>query len=743
MVRRNTKRIVGTTRRAPWARGAVASALAATLALSGCTVAASDTDDADTAGSSTEGAASSEEEVDWASLIDIAGMDFSYSDRDKDATYDEASATKIALAGQSASVEGDGASAEGATVTISAAGTYVLSGELSAGSVVVDAAKEDKVQLVLDGVSIRNETGPALNIQQADKVFVTLAADTQNALADGASYTLEEGEDEPNATLYSKDDLTINGTGALTVEGNYRHGVNSKDDLVITGGAVTVTAKEDALRGKDCVKVADGSFALTAGGDGVKSSNDEDPTRGFVSIDGGTFAVEAGDEGFQAATYLRLAGGEAQVKAADHALRSDIEATLIDGVYTVEAGGKGMNAETKFTQDGGTLTVTGCDEGIEAQEVIVNDGVVDITASDDGINAAKAERASNDNETAETTGDAQDATAASGNSDGAGAADVAAESGDASGADGDAQRTEGQDGQTPPELPEGQDGQTPPDLPEGAQPGDGQTPPELPEGVDPGQQPEGQDGQAPEPPAGQQGERPEMPEGMEPGQRPEGDGQGGPGGMPGGAGGPVADNASEQCLIQINGGTVSVDAGGDGLDSNGYVEVTGGTVLANGSAGGGDSALDYEYGATITGGTVLLAGSTGMAETFSEGSTQPFALVEVAGSANSTLVLTDEAGQELASYTVPKAFQCVVVSAPALTEGATGALTVDGATTDFTVSTTPTGGMGAMGGRGGGPRGERPDGDSASEANGSQDGTSEAPQQGGAGQASPQAEVTA
>ncbi len=731
MVRRNMKRMTGPTRRALWARVAVASALAATLALSGCTVAAYDSDDADTAASSTEGAATSEEEVDWASLIDIAGMDFSYSDRDKDATYDEASATKIALAGQSASVEGDGASAEGATVTISAAGTYVLTGELSAGSVVVNASKEDKVQLVLDGASIRNETGPALNIQQADKVFVTLAADTQNALADGASYALEEGEDEPNAALYSKDDLTINGTGALTVEGNYRHGVNSKDDLVITGGAVTVTAKEDALLGKDCVKVADGSFALTAGGDGVKSSNDEDPTRGFVSIDGGAFAVEAGDEGFQAATYLRLAGGEAQVKAADHALRSDIEAALIDGVYTVEAGGKGMNAETKFTQDGGALTVTGCDEGIEAQEVIINDGVVDITASDDGINAAKAERASNDNETAETAGDAQDATAASGTSDGAGTADGATGSGDASGADGDAQRTEGQDGQTPPELPEG------------AQPGEGQTPPELPEGVDPGQRPEGQEGQAPEPPAGQQGERPEMPEGMEPGQRPEGDGQGGPGGMRGGAGGPVADNASEQCLIQINGGSVSIDAGGDGLDSNGYVEVTGGTVLANGSAGGGDSALDYEYGATITGGTVLLAGSTGMAETFSEGSTQPFALVEVAGSANSTLVLTDEAGQELASYTVPKAFQCVVVSAPALTEGATGALTVDGATTDFTVSTTPTGGMGAMGGRGGGPHGERPDGNSASEANGSQDGTSEAPQQRGAGQASPQAEVTA
>lgn len=742
MVRRNMKRTARATRRTRWARGAVASALAATLALSGCTVAGSDADDVDATGQPTNAAGSGEEEVDWASLIDIEGMDFSYSDRDKDAAYDEVSATKVALTGQSASVEGDGAVAEGGTVTISAAGTYVLSGELSAGSVVVSAAKEDKVQLVLKGASIRNETGPALNIQQADKVFVTLAADTQNVLADGASYALEEGEDEPNAALYSKEDLTINGSGALTVEGNYRHGVNSKDDLVITGGAITVAAKEDALRGKDCVKVADGSFALTAGGDGVKSSNDEDPARGFVSIDGGTFAIEAGDEGFQAATYLRLAGGEAQVKAADHALRSDIEAAMTDGSFTVEAGGKGMNAETKFTLDGGALTVTGCDEGIEAQEVIINDGVLDIVASDDGINAAKAERASNDNETVEA-GTAQEDSVASGDSEEAGSADGGAGGSGASGADGDAQRPEGQDGQAP-EPPSGQQGERP-ELPEGADTGDGQAPPELPEGVEPGRHPEGQDGQTFEPPAGRQGERPDRPEGAEPGQRPEGDGRGGPGGAPGGAGGPMANNASEQCLIQINGGTVSIDAGGDGLDSNGYVEVTGGTVLANGSAGGGDSALDYEYGATITGGTVLLAGSTGMAETFSEGSTQPFALVAAAGEANSTLVLATEDGKELASYTVPKAFQCVVVSTPELAEGETGALVVDGTATDFTVSTTPSGGMGAMGGPGGGPRGERPDGNAGREAGGSQGGDALAAPQDRAGvsEAGPQAEVTA
>ena len=602
MLKLKTNEIMGAcvARRRAWGRGALAVALAGSLALAGCTGGTFE-EAAEGAGEKTgqgqsgqaqgdNGATGATDAVDWASLIDIPGMDFAYSDRDRDASYDEAAATKIALTGQGATVSGEGAAVEGSTVIITAAGTYVVSGELTAGSLTVNAGDADKVQIVLSGASIRNEAGPALNIQQADKVFVTLAAGSQNTLADGASYTLAEGEDEPNAALYSKADLTINGTGALTVEGNYRHGVNSKDDLVVTGGAITVTAKEDGLRGKDCVKVADGSFAITAGGDGVKSNNDEDPTRGFVSIDGGTFAVEAGDEGFQAATYLRLAGGDAQIKAADHVLRSDVEAAMSGGTYVVEAGGKGMNPETKFTMDGGTFTVAGCEEGIEAQEVIVNDGELNITASDDGINAAVAERS---DETAEAA---------------------------------------------------------------------------------------------------------------------------------------VATNASEDCLIQINGGMVTVDAGGDGLDSNGYVEVNGGVVLASGSAGGGDSALDYEYGAKITGGAVILAGATGMAETFTEG-TQPFAMVAAEGAAGTNLAVTDEAGTVLVSYTVPKAFQCAVVSAPGLTEGATGKVIVGGTVTgadsagyatgaaveggttvDFTASTTPSNEVGRMGGgdgsrRGGGPRG--------------------------------------
>lgn len=707
-------------RRRAWGCGALAVALAGSLALAGCTGGTFE-EAAEGAGEKSEqgqsgraqgdsGATGTTDGVDWASLIDIPGMDFEYSDRDKDASCDVASATSIALSGQGATVSGEGAAVEGATVTISAAGTYVVTGELAAGSLVVNAGDQDKVQIVLSGASIRNEAGPALNIQQADKVFVTLADGTQNTLADGASYELAEGEDEPNAALYSKADLTINGTGALSVEGNYRHGVNSKDDLVVTGGAIAVVAKEDGLRGKDCVKVADGSFAITAGGDGVKSSNDEDPTRGFVSIDGGTFTVEAGDEGFQAATYLRLAGGDAQIKAADHALRSDVEAAMIGGTYVVEAGGKGMNPETKFTMDGGTFTVTGCEEGIEAQEVIVNNGELNITASDDGINAAVAERDSND-ATIDASGDAgstvgQDDHAGDQGGEGQGDGGQGADAQNGRGG----QRSELPDGAESDQAPEpqtGQNGDSAMPEPPAGQNGDDAMP-EPPAGFGPqnGERPERpedmEEGQMPQRPEGAEGERPELPEGVEPGQVPDGEQGGGFGARDGrgGAGGPMGANASEDCLIQINGGVVTINAGGDAVDSNGYVEVTGGE-LVGASSGTGDSALDYEYGATVTGGTVILAGGAGMAETFSEGSTQPFALVSLNGSANTELSVESESGEVLARCTVPVSFQCVTLSVPGLAEGATGKLVAGDATTDFTASTTPSGGMGAMGAPGG------------------------------------------
>lgn len=146
------------------------------------------------------------------------------------------------------------------------------------GQIIVDAGDSDKVQLVLDNASIHCSTGSAILVRNANKVKVTLAADSENELSDGTEYQTDD--DNPDAALFSKDDLVINGSGSLTVQGNYKHGIAGNDDLVITGGRLTVNSLSHALRGKDSVAILDGTFVLTSQKDGIQASNTEDSTKG-------------------------------------------------------------------------------------------------------------------------------------------------------------------------------------------------------------------------------------------------------------------------------------------------------------------------------------------------------------------------------------------------------------------------------------------------------------------------------
>ena len=463
------------------------------------------------------------------STVSNAGLeayDLEYSNRDLDASYDAAAATKIDLS----SAKGD--------VTIDAAGTYVLSGTMN-GCVIIDISEEEKVQVVLAGVTITNQTGQCIFVKQADKCFITLAEGTTNTLTDGASYALEDGEDEPNAALFSKEDLTINGTGALSIAANYRHGIKSKDDLVITGGTITINAVEDALNGKDCVKICGGTFTLNAGEDGIQASNDTDAGRGFVAIDGGTFAITAGDDGIHAETLLRIADGNVDIQKS----------------Y----------------------------EGLEGLEVRIDGGTVSAVSSDDGLNATNG----------------------SGNQMMGGLG--------------------GRGGQMT----------TPPDA-------------------------------------------------------------------AGAASTSAASNTAGMTpWIRINGGTIFVDAQGDGVDANGNVEMTGGVLLVSGPSNTGNGAFDYDGQATISGGTVIMAGAAGMLQSFS-GGTQAFGMAQVQGSAGQKLVLKDASGKAVAEMTAARAFQMVVVSYAGASEGATATLEVNGNATNVPLSTTATaGGMGGMGGMGG------------------------------------------
>ena len=668
-----------------FASGAVVMlALCAALLLEGC--AATSADAENSAASSTTVVSATSESTEYASFEDVAAdfdesaLDLDYSKRDLDASYDTSTATTIALSGSSAAVSGAGATAGDGVVTITAAGTYVVTGQMTDGQLLVAAGDDDKVQIVLSGAEIHNEDGPAIYVQNADKCFVTLADGTENTLTDGESYALEADSDEPYATLFSRCDLTLNGSGTLNVTAAYRHAVCSKDDLVVVSGTYNISAVEDGLRGRDCVKIRDGVFSIAAGGDGIKSNKDSKPTKGFVSIDGGTFDIQAGDDAVQAKTLVRVAGGTLNVAANDDAFHSDLEMHLLGGTLNVEAGDDAFHAETKLTVDDGTVDVASCYEGYEAEKIYVNGGETHIVASDDGVNASAADLSdSSDTDTVSSTLPNGDAPTAP---DGAAGGQPGGQGGQAANAGGAGQAA-------------GASGAAGSQQPGGAAQG-GQA----------------QGGSVPVPPDGS--------EAAANGGAPdnafaEGAGQVGAGGQGGGM-----TQGDENCLIQINGGYLVVDAAGDGIDSNGSVEVTGGVLLVAGPTSDGDGAFDYDLTATISGGTVLMVGSTGMAQNFTSG-TQAFAMTAASGSAGQTVAVVDGNSNVVASFTATKQFGVVLASSPAFSEGgeytlviggevaganadgyATSGTVVGGSETAITASCTASSGLGGLG-QGGSP----------------------------------------
>lgn len=241
-----------------------------------------------------------------AKLSDLVTLD----EEDSNTTWTADQSTEIALAGTSALVDGTGAESKDGSVTITAAGTYVLSGKLSDGQIVVNNQDEGSVHLVLNGVNITNSDSAAIDIKEAGKVIITLEDGTENSVSDGATYVYaDETTDEPSAAIFSKADLTINGTGKLSVSANYNDGITSKDDLKIMGGTIEIKAADDGIVGKDLVAVQDGNISITAEGDGMKSTNDTETDKGFIAIAAGTFDITAGNDGIQAETSLVIDGG--------------------------------------------------------------------------------------------------------------------------------------------------------------------------------------------------------------------------------------------------------------------------------------------------------------------------------------------------------------------------------------------------------------------------------------------------
>lgn len=333
--------------------------------------------------------------------------------------------------------QGNGATVGGNIVTITSAGVYSINGSLNDGQIVVDTQDTETVVLVLNGATITSTTSAPLYVRNAEKTIITLAEGSENYITDGTSYVFEDAEaDEPNAAIFSKDDLTINGSGSLTVNANYNNGIVSKDDLKIIGGSIKVNAVNDGIKGRDSIAVKDGTIIVNASGDGMQSNNDEDSEKGFVVIEGGTLNITATLDGIQAETDLLVSGGDititsgggsaessnvanwggrgmggnpnktdesakglkagvdititngvVQINSLDDAIHSDNNITINGGDLFLASSDDGLHADSTLTVNGGTLAITHSYEGLESATITINGGNIHIVASDDGINA--------------------------------------------------------------------------------------------------------------------------------------------------------------------------------------------------------------------------------------------------------------------------------------------------------------------------------------------------------------------
>ena len=548
-------------------------------------------DNADTTSESTdsENAMESASDINFDLELTESTIDTEFTDREKSGSYKALEAVKITLNKTTATVSGSGAKADGSTITITEEGVYVVSGTLEDGQIIVDASDSDKVQIVLDGVHINCETNAAIYVREADKVFITLAENSSNTLGGGNEYT-QIDDNTVDGVIFSKSDLVCNGTGSLTIEADYKHGIVSKDDLVITGGTYKIATADNGITAKDQIKILDGSFDIDAANSAVKAKNTDDTELGNIYIAGGIFTIEAEQDGFHATGSI----------------------VVDDGTITVNSGDDGFHADLDTVIHSGTILVEKSYEVLEGKRVVVNGGDITINASDDGINAANSgddgANAINPGANAVGSGD-DDSNAASSNND----SSAAVNSGDDVSISGEADGKEPQ--QMPPDTENGSDMQPSQDFdPENAPSGGN-----APQDFDPGNAPS-------------DGDAPQMM-------------QGGPGG-----------GGNSELYIKITGGTLTVSADGDGLDSNGGLLVTGGTTIVYGPTSDGDSALDYDGSAIVTGGTLAAICSAGMTESFDEASTQPVITYysTETQSADTTITLTDSDGSAL--FTVQHRF---------------------------------------------------------------------------------------
>ncbi len=524
------------------------------------------------------------------SATEVLAQNSEIHDDQTDYVLESAAVIPIVLSGNSISAGAAGVSVVGTRATITSAGTYGISGSLEDGQIIVDTADGETVRLVLNGVDIRSSTSAPIYVRNAEKAIIILADDTENHLADGESYVFEAADDdEPNAALFSKSDLTIFGNGSLSVDANYNDGVASKDGLIIAGGTITVQSVDDGIRGKDYLVIQDGNIVINAKSDGLKSDNAEDPTKGYISIEKGVFNISSGGDaidvetdviiadgeftlssgggssnyfgadtsakGIKGTVSVNIDGGAFHIDSADDGLHSNGSLTIDGGTFHIASGDDAMHADATLTINGGEIRIRESFEGLESAVITINAGNLHIVSSDDGINVV-------------------------------------------SGVDGSgmAQRA-------------------------------------------------------------------------------------GAGGGPGRGQGSFT--YSGDYYLYIHGGYIAIEAAGDGIDVNGAIEMTDGIVIINGPTQQMNGALDYDGGFKITGGFLVAVGSAGMGQAPDESSSQYSMLVNLNSTVRArTLVhIQDSAGNDVLTFAPSKQYQSIALSSPQLAKGATYSLYLGGNST--------------------------------------------------------------
>ncbi|MBQ3507620.1 MAG: carbohydrate-binding domain-containing protein [Clostridia bacterium] len=554
-------------------------------------------------------------------------------------TYVSTTETLITI-GDPITVNGSGAVADGSTVTVTNAGTYLISGTLNGGQIVVDTTDESKVTLILNGVSVASATGPAVYIKSAPKkVVLHTAAGSVNILSDGTDYIVpdeEQAEEEvyPNACIYSCEDIDFEGTGALHITGNADKGINTKDDLKIRGGTLVITSVGVGIRANDSLTVSGGTVTVNAGGDGMKTANTETEGKGFLTVESGSLFVTAKGDGLSAATDLTIDGGNLVLTTTD-----------TDGAVLEESSGnptssavggfggpggrpggpggmmgessadkaaisaKGLKAAETLTVSGGKITIVAQDDGVHSDgDVLISSGSLYIRAADDGIHAEKELTVKGGVLTVAQSFEGLEALHIN----------ILGGTNRITASDDGANATNGMGGMM--------------------------------------------------------------------------GGPGGQSGFPGGRprSGDTVTPSAEIPVLTFAGGYTVFDAAGDGIDSNGNIVMTGGAVIVYGPTDNGNGPIDFgdgSYGMTISGGIFLAVGSSGMAES-AQNAGQAILAAYWRGtglSAGEILGVADKDGKVLAAFELPKAISSVVFSSPALVAGETYSIVGGGSTTGTVV----------------------------------------------------------